>query len=188
MTTALDLAESIAGPARYKFDELVSGIAIEQQRLAARPYATILWQRVLDFEGLTDWLYLGNSFDDAARASAFISAQIDELRTLHTRPNSTERLQWRADPTWKGPTCPAATARQPLSNLAEQSLILIGDEYNRIYYRAQVLGSFPGNVVGSELFAAVGGSRQELWAYLVAAGEAHATLRERPSPLAMLYG
>jgi hypothetical protein len=60
-SSASELANRIAGPARYKFDMLVEGIAAEQRRLVGGPFLALLWVRVFDFEGLTEWLVLGDA-------------------------------------------------------------------------------------------------------------------------------
>jgi hypothetical protein len=106
---ATELAESIAGPAHYQFEDLVEGIRNEQQRLGAFPYVTILWQQVLDYDGLTDWLFLGESFEHCKQAHDFVVGQIAELLASHTAPGRKGCHLWRAEPNRQGVFVPRAS-------------------------------------------------------------------------------
>ena len=180
--SVLDLAESIAGPAHYKFDELIEGIREEQLLLGANPYLTILWQQVLDYDGLTDWLYLGDGFSDLNRAHAFIEDQIASLLREHTAPGQPHSHDWRADPDRQGAYVPQASSGEIIRVCGEQTLTLTADAYNRVYFRAQVLGRFPGTIIGSELFASLAETRHDLWSCLLDIGEARRDKKMRRTP------
>ena len=181
--SALALAEKIAGPAHYKFDELVEGIEQEQRRLGAGPYLVVLWQRVLDYDGLTDWLFLGDAFDDIAAASRHSDQLLDSLRIRQMTPPTTGDYKWQVDPTRLGHYLPKIEPRTPVQIQDEKTLALTGSPYNRMYFCARVLGPFPSPIVGNELFDAMTESRQEFWAFFLDVGEAHRAHRPRRIPL-----
>jgi len=99
----VELAERLTKPARYKFDELVQGIALAQQLLRPGPYVLMLWQSVLDFEGLTDWLYLS---DACGQMEARRRADL-KLRELEAAITSAgNRQPWRRVGGGGGPLAP----------------------------------------------------------------------------------
>lgn len=184
-----DLAASIAGPARYKFDELVEGVALEQHRLAARAYAVVLWQQVFDYDGLTDWLFLREAFDELAEARSFADSWLASVQhDIETTPRRASQQAWREDATRSGRFVPGVSAHSSLRVEAERLIALTGGPYDRVYLRARVLGRFPALIVGRELFDALADSRHELWSYFVDVGEAQRSGRGRRSPASVIAG
>jgi hypothetical protein len=81
-----------------------------------------------------------------------------------------------------------ARAGDTLTVCDEEFLALTEDAFNRVYFRAQVLGPFPGAIVGHELFASLADTRHELWSYLVDVGEASRGKRMVRTPLQLSDG
>jgi hypothetical protein len=179
--SAAALAERIIGPARYKFDELVEGIASEQRRLTAGPYLVCLWQRVVDYDGPTEWLFLGNSSHDLTEATAQADDWIDGLRAEQCAKPAF-RESWHEDPA-QAPCLPAMSPTAGLQVHAERSLALVSAPYAGMYICTRVLGPFPAAIIGHELFDALAGSIHELPFYFRAVGEAHRKGRTHPRPL-----
>ena len=184
----LELAELIEPRShltQLAFDKLVEGIRTEQQRLGNRPFLTILWLKLLDLDGYDDYLQLGDSFENSDKARAFAVAELTDLLAAHTGPN--RRRPWGEDPLG-GCAAQGAAPGGAIPVCHEQTLSLTaGDYLNRIYFRAQVLGPFPGAVVGHELVALLAG-RYELSSYLRDAGEAIMCNGPRRTPLSITRG
>jgi hypothetical protein len=183
----LELAESITRdharkPGAPIWDYLVGGIRAEQQRLGRRPYLSILWQLVLDLDGYDGFLHLGESFDNPDRAHAFIVTQLEGLLAAYTAPN--RRHPWRQELERFVPWVSKAGTSEAIQICHEERLSLTADDYiNRIYFRAQVLGPFPGAVVGQDLLAMLAGTLGQLESHMFDAGQAKASNRPRRTPL-----
>ena len=124
---------------------------------------------------------------DASRYAAAGAAvtELADLLATHTGPN--RRRPWREDP---DRACAAEGAASGASIQVDygQTLSLTADDYiNRIYFRAQVLGPFPGAVVGRELVAMLAG-RYELSSYLRDVGKATVWSGPRRTPLTITRG
>src|ERR1700722_13914357 len=184
----LELAELVEPRihlAKLAFDKLVEGIRTEQQRLGNRPFLTILWLKLLDLDGYDNYLQLGESFENRDPAQALVVAELADLVAAHTGPN--RRRPWREDPD-RGCAAEGAAPGGTIPVCHEQTLSLTaGDSINRIYFRAQVLGPFPGAVVGHELVAMLAG-RYELSSYLRDVGEATMFNGPRRTPLTITRG
>ena len=171
--------------AKLAFDKLVEGIRTEQQRLGNRPFLTILWLKLLDLDGYDDYLWLGESFENRDQAQAFVVAELADLLAAHTGPN--RQRPWREDPD-RGCAAEGAAPGGTIPVCHEQTLSLTaGDYINRIYLRDQVLGPFPGAVVGHELVAMLAG-RYELSSYLRDVGGATLGNGPRRTPLTITRG
>lgn len=184
----LELAKLIE-PRSYltqlQLDRLVEGIRTEQQRLSNRPFLTILWLKLLDLDGYDDYLQLGESFENEGQAQAFVVAEVADLLASHTGPN--RHRPWRNDPD-RSCAAKGATSDGTIQVCHEQTLSLTaGDNINRIYLRDQVLGPFPGAVLGHELVAILAG-RFELSSYLRDVGAATMCDRPRRTPLTITRG
>ena len=180
--SAEELAERIVGPARYKFDELVEGIRLEQSRLPTGSHLVVLWQQVLNYDGLTDWLYLGDAFDDVAAAQRHATQQLDDLRIAQTSLPPDGHCSWQLDPSRAGYFLPKVQPRAPLLVEDEQQIALTGSPYDRVYFCTRVLGPFPGPIVGHELFDVLAETRFDLWSFLVDVAEAHRKGQPRRTP------
>jgi hypothetical protein len=171
--------------AKVELDKLVEGIRMEQQRLGNRPFLTILWLKLLDLDGYDDYLWLGESFENREQAQAFVVAELADLLAAHTGAN--RQRPWREDPD-RGCAAEGAAPGGTIPVCHEQTLSLTaGDYINRIYLRDQVLGPFPGAVVGHELVAMLAG-RYELSSYLRDAGGATLWNGPRRTPLTITRG
>lgn len=186
--SAVELAELVEPRIRLgeiQFNKLLEGVRTEQRRLGDRPFLTILWLKLLDLDGYDDYLQLGESFADRAQAQAFVVTELADLLAAHTGPN--RRRPWREDP-GRGCAAEGAAPGATLQVCHERTLNLTaGDGFNRIYFRAQVVGPFPGAVVGHELIAMLAG-RYELSSYLRDVGEATLSKGRRRTMLTITRG
>ncbi|MGB6486428.1 MAG: hypothetical protein WBE91_06050 [Steroidobacteraceae bacterium] len=180
-----ELVEPRSHLAKFELDKLVEGIRLEQQRLGNRPFLTILWLKLLDLDGYDNYLWLGESFENRDQAQAFVVAELADLLAVHTGAN--RQRPWREDPD-RGCAAEGAAPGGTIPVCHEQTLSLTaGDYINRIYLRDQVLGPFPGAVVGHGLVAMLAG-RYELSSYLRDVGGATLSNGPRRTPLAITRG
>jgi hypothetical protein len=173
-----DLANRIAGPGRYKFDVLVEGIAAEQARLVSGPLLSLFWLRVFDFEGLTEWLVLGDAHQNIPDASQYIETQLDAFQLAQTRVRTSSGGTWEVenDRDYALPLKPA----EPLRIQDTKMRTIYGGPYHRVYLCGHVIGPFPGAIVGSELFEMLHGL-PELWHWFLSVGEARRSGASNPT-------
>lgn len=181
--SAVELAEQISGPAHYKFDHLVEGIRIEQERLRNRSHLLVLWHQELDYDGLTDWVFFEDGFDtvDAARHAAV--HLLSDLRDAYTSLTFQHHKPFREDPTRQGLAMPKYPRDHAIHVQDERTLYLTADGYHRHTFRTRVLGPFIGSIIAPPLFEALSDSRQELWSFFADVGESSTAGKSRRSPL-----
>ena len=144
----------------------------------------MLWQQVLDYDGLSDWLYLGDAFDDVTAARRHATQQLDDLKIAQTSlPATRGRRSWHVDPTRDGYFLPKVQPHAPLLVEDEQRVALTGSPYDRVYFCTRVLGPFPGAIVGYELFDVLAETPFDLWSFFVDAAEAHRKGQPRRTPI-----
>ncbi len=178
------LAQRICGPGRYKFDVLVKGIRIEQERLQSGSHLVVLWHQDLDFDGLSDWLYIGDAFESAVDGRRAADHQLDHLLMAFTNIKGSTLGPWRADSVGKGGFMPKVDPQEKILRVEyEREFKLQGSPFNRLSFGTRVLGPFPGPIVGPELFELLTNSRHELWSFFLDAGEAAEASRPRRTPM-----
>jgi hypothetical protein len=177
-SSASELANRIAGPARYKFDILLEGIAAEQTRLVGGPFLALLWVRVFDFEGLMEWLVLGDACPNVSAASQYLAKQFEAFQLAQTRLRALSEEAWEIDHgrSYVLPLNPPDSIRIQ----STRTLTLDGGPYHRIYLCGHVLGPFPAGVVGHELFDTLKGLH-ETWQWFLSVGESRRTGRPIPT-------
>lgn len=175
-----DLANRIAGPARYKFDVLSDGIAAEQARLVSGRVLSLFWLRVFDFEGLTEWLVLGDAHQNIPDASQYIETQLDAFQLSQTRVRASSGETWAVehDRDYALPLKPP----EPLQIHETRTRTFYGGPYDRVYLCGHVIGPFAGTIVGDELFDMLHGLH-EAWSWFVSVGEAHRAGMSTPTIL-----
>jgi len=149
-----ELAERLTGRGRYDFGVLVEGIALAQQLFRPGPYVVMLWQSVLNYEGIEDYLYLSDACEqmEARRRAA---KKIYDLEAIITSPNN-ERA-WKRTGGRGGAVDPPQTpgwlpkSANPVHLDYGQGLVVEIDGFNRVRFAAQVVGPFSGPVVGHQL-------------------------------------
>jgi hypothetical protein len=104
--SATELAERLTGRGRYDFDVLVEGIALAQQLMRPGPYVLMLWQSVLNYEGIEYYVYLSDACEqmEARRRAA---RKIHDLEAIITNRNN-ERI-WKRTGGGGGPVIPSET-------------------------------------------------------------------------------
>jgi guanosine-3',5'-bis(diphosphate) 3'-pyrophosphohydrolase len=183
----IELAERLTGRGRYDFDVLVEGIALAQRLLRPGPYVLMLWQSVLDFEGIEYYLYLSDACEqmEARRRAA---QKIIELEAAITRPGKGET--WKRTGGGGGPVAAdsAQTERRgPVRLDYGEGLVVEIDGYNRVRFAAQVVGPFSGAIVGHELIDFVHPDRRhELWSFFHDLGESVTKGTEPRTPLSAM--
>jgi hypothetical protein len=161
-----------------------AGLASERSPVQHRA-ALLASTRTCRLGDLSVKTQLGESFENREPAQAFVVAELVDLLAAHTGPN--RRRPWREDPD-RGCAAEGAAPGGTIPVFHEQTLSLTaGDYINRIYLRDQVLGPFPGAVVGYELVAMLAG-RYELSSYLRDVGGATLWNGPRRTPLTITRG
>src|SRR2546422_10239536 len=67
-------------PDSYKLNELLTGLDAERKRLGQRRFAVVLNQQVYDYDGLTDFFFLIDSFDTQRKAMNCVDRNAAKLR------------------------------------------------------------------------------------------------------------
>lgn len=173
-----DLANRIAGPGRYKFDVLVEGIAAEQARLATGPFLSLFSIQVFDFEGLTEWLVLGDAHQSIPDASQYIEAQLDAFQLAQTRVRTASGRTWEVEHDRQ--YAPPLKPPEPLRIQDMRTRTIYGGPYHRVYLCGYVIGPFPGAIVGIEVFEMLHGLH-ELWHWFLSVGEARRSGASNPT-------
>lgn len=159
------------GPDSYKLDELLAGLDAERSRLGRRKFVVVFYQNEFDFDGLTDYVFLLDSFDDQSEAIACVASQAQNLQATQTAQPDSRGLQWVLESdggTWY---IPNPTGKHLLSVLHDQTYKLRAGPYDTKYNSFRAIGPFADFVVCEQLFEFVN-SRFELWSYFVEIGEA----------------
>ena len=165
LTPLEDLADLIAGPARYGLDSLVRDLDIERQRLGVKPYLTAFWISDLGYDGFTDWIRLGASYTDVDEAIIRADQWVDSIKNQYLKE---ARADWVVDPDdGLSPTVPVGKG---VDIHYRNSLGLAGGAYNHIYLCARVLGPFQGWIVDRPLVDFFAKTKDELRSYLLDVG------------------
>ncbi len=164
-----EFAERLAGPAHYKFEMLLEGLERERARLGSSPYLTVFWKHEFDYDGLTDWIYLGESCDTVDWAKHHAVRELAVLRDAHVSSN---RRSWTDDPDQESRYLPYVRPHDRIRVQDERRLTLTSGPYDHVYFCARVLGPFTGTIIDHPLLDLLSELKHELWSFFVDAGEA----------------
>lgn len=159
------------GPDSYKLDELLTGLDIERSRLGQGKFAVVLYQNFFDIDGLTDYVFILDSFDTESEAIAYVKFNAcDLLASQITEPDSLG-AGWVVESESDHPYLPKPAGTQALRTLYDQTYKLRAGPYDTKYNCFRVIGPFSDYVICDELFEFVN-SQFVLWHYFVNVGQA----------------
>ena len=168
----------------YKLSELMTGISCERERLGCRRFLAILNQKEYDIDGLTDWIFLLESFDRQDDARAYIDRTARSLRErqlavphefgMPWHLHSEDEIQFLSQPE-------AASWAHPIRVIADRTYALRASPYDTKYNCFRVIGTFPNEIVGDRLITFVN-EQSELWSYFFSIVQAVKNGVDRPLP------
>lgn len=170
-----------SGGAQYKADELFQGIKNEQVRLGKNPFVVVVNINSFDFEGLTDYVFLTDSFPSEDAAIAYARNLSNALLEYQLAQQIFERSWTIEDSQGATPYLPQSKPNASVETIFTESFKTISGQFDRKYVITRVMRMDGGYVVGQPLFDAIN-SNSELWSYFVGIGESTDGKRERPTP------
>ena len=195
------LSSGPISPDSYKLDELLAGLDAESSRLGRRRFAVVLYQQVFDYDGLTDFVFLVDSFDTQSEAIACVESNARNLLATQTAQPDSQDLRWalesegdiRSLPKARGGlwaletegdtgSLPNPTGTHPLRTLHDRTYKLRAGPYDTQYNCFRAIGPSADFVVCDQLFEFVN-SRHELWSYFVKVGGVVRAGKPRPVPI-----
>ena len=137
------------------WEDVRYGIEKIRSRIHGHRFVTVVLQRSLDFEGLSEWIYIGWAWSTLEEAQAFASEELDRNVALHVRArNDAEKpwfkyedlgiLRWPDVSIW--PT------EGPVSRVKWGD----GSGYNSEEFLAAIFAVDPTNPMADDLFTALG--------------------------------
>lgn len=166
----------------YRLDDLLLGIASESARLGTRPYVLSMSQQVYDYEGLTEYVFLLDSFDSLVEATEVANAAASRIMKLKTSAPDRYWKNWGLESEGEIHFLPKPPPGNPLEGVFTRTFKLRGGPYDSEYTGLRVIGRFSGPIVSKELFQYIG-KTSELWSYFVECGASVRNGSSRPSPL-----
>lgn len=178
------LAEKLCGraiaDAPNENAELLTGIDIERRRLGNKRYLALLNRKVYDIDGLTDYVYLLESFDRSADAITYVDQAAQALCLAQIRQPDEFHSEWRLESEGEIPFI--ATQQLPTTGVWANRIRVMYDrtyklratDYDTQYNCFRVVGPFRGAIVSEQLvsfvnenwelrsfFAGIGGDKFE---------------------------
>lgn len=166
------LSSSPRGEGRYKGSELLAGLASERDRLGTRPYLVAVYRQEFDYDGLTEYVELLESFEDLRDAENYAEREAAQRLSSHLSGDSPycDGKRWALVPDAEMRELHDASDASGLRTISEQTYKVISGDYDRIYCSVRVIGPFSGKVVDQGLIDFVN-QRFEMWGFFVRAGE-----------------
>ncbi len=168
------------GGAQYKTDELFQGIKNEQIRLGSNPFIVVVNINSFDMDGLTDYVFLMDSFPTQGGAQAYTTELSNDLLEYQLKQDMFGR-PWILESEGSSPYLPKPNPESSLKTVLLKGFKTISGEFDRKYVVTRVMQSDGKLLVGQALFEAIN-SNSELWSYFVDVGESADGKRERPTP------
>ena len=159
------LASLVQSPDGYGFEWVMKGLRAERERLGSRRYLTTFWISDLGYDGFTDSIELGDSYENSNEA---IARSVSSLSSVRDSYLQAARASWKIEP--ERGLSPTLRVGEGVSIYYQKSLGLAGGHYDHIYLCARVLGPFQGGIVERPLIDFFANTREELRAYLMNAG------------------
>jgi hypothetical protein len=158
----------------YKLNELLVGLAKERKCLGSRKYLVVLNQSEIDIDGLTNWIFLYESFASKIEAIESLDLSANAFYEKQTAGPDEQNNHWRLESENEPPFLSAPKGLDldySLEVIHEKSYKLRATIYDTIYNSFRVLGPFRGEVVSKQLFSFLN-DQFGLWSYFVDVGEA----------------
>lgn len=169
-----------AGGAQYKAEELFQGIKNEQVRLGRNPFIVVVNINSFDMDGLTDFVFLMNSFTNKDDAVTYAQNLLNDLLEYQLKQDNLGS-PWLLESEGITPYLPEPNPDCAFTTLLCKSFKTVSSEFDRKYVITRVMKSDGNALVGQSLFDAIN-SNSELWSYFVGIGESTDGIRERPTP------
>lgn len=160
----------------YRRDDLLTGIDSERKRLGARGFLVSLHQQEFDIDGLTEYVFLLESFDSELEAKEFA-----KQRGLALLQQQTSQRPWGLEQEGQMHFLPKPIEPTELRALCSWTHKVRGGTYDTKYACVRAIGPFNKEIVGADLFRFLNADR-ELWSYFVDVGEAIRTDTKPPQP------
>ena len=182
-TTLLNLAAKLTDQPLdqpgYLVKELITGLGIERLRLGRRPFVVTLYQNDFDYDGLTDSVFLLDSFDSQADAMAFAELSAGTLLKAQTASQDSMGKKWSLESEGEIHALPKPKENSLLRAESNRTYKLRASEYDTLYNCFRVIGPLADFAVCEGLFDFLN-CKTELWHYFVKVGES--TLSDKPLP------
>ncbi len=175
------LGENLSlGGAQYKRDELLQGIKNEKIRLGKNPFIVLVNINSFDMDGLTDYVFLIDSFKNEDDAIATAKNLLNSLLEYQLKQDNFGD-RWKLDSKNSTPYLSNPKPNNLFETVFSGAFYTVSGEFDRKYVITRVMKTTGGDVVGQPLFDAIN-SDQELWSYFVRVGESTAENQNRPTP------
>ena len=166
--------------AQYKAGELFQGLKNEQIRLGKNPFIVIVNINSFDMDGLTDYVFLMDSFPEKDGALAYANKLSIDLLEYQLKQDILGR-PWMFESEDSSPYLPKPNSASSFQTLLTKTFKTVSGEFDRKYVTIRVMKSNGNLLVEQPLFDTIN-SNFELWSYFVGVGESTDSKRERPTP------
>lgn len=170
-----------SGGANYKAEELFQGIKNEQVRLGKNPFVIVVNVNSFDMDGLTDYVFLADSFPAEDAAAAYANNLLNALLEYQLKQDIFGRPWVLVDSQGVTPYLPQSKSNTSFETIFSKSFKTVSGEFDRKYVITRVMRTDGNAVVGQPLFDAIN-SDSELWSYFVGIGESINGKQECPTP------
>ncbi len=160
------------GVPKFEAEALYLGLEKERDRLGKRPFLVMVYQNIYDIDGLKDYVFLMQSFDEESEAESYAANLRQSLLERQFQLNVTTSLFWTMESTGVMPTLPITESVTSLNALSDRIYKLTATQYDKKYTCIRVVGIFDDYIVGEPFFEFVN-AREELWSYFVDIGQMH---------------
>ena len=146
----------------------------ERIRLGHRKFLVLLTQKIYDIDGLIDYVFLPESFDEISDAIAYVDSSSKTLYARQIAGPDEYRKNWHLESEGVIPFLTAPDSEHwanPIRVFYDRTYKLRAGPYDTKYCCYRVIGPFDGDIVSDGLFSFVN-ERSELWSYFVDVGDA----------------
>ena len=177
----ITLGQSLSsGGAQYKANELFQGIKNEQFRLGKNPFVVVVNVNSFDMDGLTDFVFLMDSFSNQDAAEAY-ARNLSKALLEYKLKQAVFDQPWKLGSQGSTPYLPPPKPTTGHEVVYSDSFKVFSGEFDREYMTTRVLKSNGGTLVQQPLFDTIN-SNFELWNYFVGVGESTDGKHQRPTP------
>jgi hypothetical protein len=177
---SLGQALSSAG-AQYKTKELFQGIKNEQVRLGKNPFVIVVNISSFDIDGLTDFVFLIDSFLARDEATGYARNLSNSLLEFQLKQDNWGQPWVKSDSQDAPSDLPEPKSNCSFKVINLDTFKVTSGEFDKKYVTTRVIETDGKMVVGQPLFDFIN-SNFELWSYFVGVGESTGGDIARPTP------
>ncbi len=170
-----------SGKSEYEAEALTRGLEIESGRLGSRRFIVVVNQDVFDLDGLTQYVYLMESFDVQRDAEAYAERLKATLMRRQCTRDESSRNTWLLESEGEIRSMPNPKLSTSLRPLYDRTYKLRASPFDTKYTCVRVVGPFMGPIIDLPLFEFIN-ARFELWSYFVDVGRSDAGRGSAPVP------